>query len=167
MTTTAVPGTAVPGLLVPGQPWPPVAVQPLLDALPGLGAPGILAPGQPLPPTGPTGNLTARPGLAIPGLARPGMPLGAQSPAFAALIALPAVSVTAARKSDALWDAYLAAQQRSCAAWEQWHMMRQAGGTDGSAGFLFGQAYEAQAVTDSAYAAYLTAKRADFPGATG
>jgi hypothetical protein len=66
-----------------------------------------------------------------------------------------------------LWKAYLAAAKESAAAWEQWRMMRQAGGTDGSAGFLFGQAYEAQRTAEAAYEAWRVAQAAARPGVTG
>jgi hypothetical protein len=88
----------------------------------------------------------------------------AQAPlgALPSLLAEPAGSST-----GALWTSYLAAQQKSHAAWEQWHMMRQAGGTDGSAGFLFGDAYEAQRAAEAAYEAWRAAQAAAHPGVTG
>lgn len=68
----------------------------------------------------------------------------------AALSGAPALRA-AADTPDGLWAIYAAAQQVAVAKAEQWRMMRQAGGTDGSAGFLYGQAYEAEQAADKAY----------------
>lgn len=90
--------------------------------------------------------------------------------AMAALGASPSLLASPAGGSarpDALWTAYQAAQLKSGAAWEQWRMMRQAGGTDGTSGFLFGLAYEAQQAAEAAYEAWRRAWSAEFPGATG
>lgn len=69
----------------------------------------------------------------------------------AALAAAPVLIATCLSHLDDLWAIYVAAQQVAVAKAEQWRMMRQAGGTDGSAGFLYGQAYEAEAAADKAY----------------
>jgi hypothetical protein len=106
---------------------------------------------------------------AVPTLAASGVVPAATASGQAALAA--AGQLTAAAtvgvSLGALWVAYQQAQQKSSAAWDQWHMMRQAGGTDGSAGFLFGQAYEAQRAAEAAYEAWKAAQRAAVPGVTG
>jgi hypothetical protein len=46
-------------------------------------------------------------------------------------------------------------------------MVRQAAGTDGTAGFVFGKAYDAERAADDAYAAFQAAQRRVFAGVTG
>ena len=93
----------------------------------------------------------------------------ASVPGAAALLALPSVSVSASSGPPGpdLWGAYLAAFGVASAKWASWRMMRQAGGTDGTAGFLFGEAYKAQSAADEAYEAWRLAQRLAYPGATG
>ncbi len=43
-------------------------------------------------------------------------------------------------------------------AWQKWRMMRSVSYTDGTSGFLYQQAYEAQMAADAAYTAFLTAQ---------
>lgn len=81
--------------------------------------------------------------------------------------AVMAVSALPGANTEALWNAYLAAYGIASQKWQQWRMMRQAGGTDGTAGFLFGQAYEAQAAAELAYEAWRLARQQAFPGVTG
>lgn len=68
---------------------------------------------------------------------------------------------------SALWAAYQAAALAASKARESWHMMRQAGGTDGTAGFLYQKAYIAERAEEEAYEAFLAAQRIVFPGARG
>lgn len=85
--------------------------------------------------------------------------------AAALLSALPVLSVKFTAEDQ--WNSYLAAFGVASVKWANWRMMRQAGGTDGTAGFLFGQAYEAQAVADQAYEAWRLAQQQAFPGRRG
>jgi hypothetical protein len=66
-----------------------------------------------------------------------------------------------------LWAAYQAARHLENRAFENWRMMRQAGGTDGTAGFLYAKAYEAERRADLAYKAFQAAQRRVFAGVTG
>lgn len=68
---------------------------------------------------------------------------------------------------NALWAAYQAAALKASKARDAWHMMRQAGGTDGTAGFLYQAAYIAEHAEEAAYEAFLAAQRIVFPGARG
>ena len=86
--------------------------------------------------------------------------------ATAALATAAGMTVTASAGPD-LWAAYLTAQQAAGNAWLTYRMMRQAGGTDGTAGRLYGQAYEAQQASDAAYEAWRQAQHQVFPGAGG
>jgi hypothetical protein len=91
------------------------------------------------------------------------------SRAAAALSASAALTGSGSAGPDlpALWEAYTLAAQKATAKRQQWHMMRQAGGTDGTAGFLYGQAYEAERQEEMAYQAYQAAQRRARPGVTG
>jgi hypothetical protein len=99
----------------------------------------------------------------------PGYIGSAQESGAVAFSAEPTLAVGAVAGPDleALWAAYQRAALTASSKWEQWRMMRQAGGTDGSAGFLYGQAYEAENAKDIAYAACLAARKRAFPGAGG
>jgi hypothetical protein len=90
--------------------------------------------------------------------------LGAASLAGEALLA---VSATAGPDLDALWATYQRKKLYASRQWENWHMMRPAGGTDGSAGFLYGKAYEAERQADLAYEAFQAAQKRVFAGVTG
>lgn len=68
---------------------------------------------------------------------------------------------------NGLWTAYQQAQLFANSQFANWRMMRQAGGTDGTAGFLYGKAYEADRAADEAYAAFQAAQRLAYPGVTG
>ncbi|MCW2929966.1 MAG: hypothetical protein JWM19_928 [Actinomycetia bacterium] len=91
------------------------------------------------------------------------IPAAAQVTAFPVLVA----SATAGPDLDALWAAYLALSALARKAEYSYGMMRQAGGTDGSAGFLYGKAYEAQQAADQAYEAWRAAQRRAYSGARG
>jgi hypothetical protein len=78
-----------------------------------------------------------------------------------------AVSATAGPDLPALWAAYMTAKTFAASQWANWHMMHQAGGTDGSAGFLYGKAYEAERQADLAYEAFQAAQKRVFAGVTG
>jgi hypothetical protein len=87
-----------------------------------------------------------------------------------AALSAPALVLCAASAGpnlEALWEAYQAAAAVAAARRQQWRMMRQAGGTDGTAGFLYGQAYEAEHQEETAYQAFLDAQQAARPGAAG
>lgn len=90
-------------------------------------------------------------------------------PGTAALMAQALLTATANPGPDlnALWAAYQAAALAASKARESWHMMRQAGGTDGTAGFLYQKAYIAERAEEEAYEAFLAAQRIVFPGARG
>ncbi|SRR5579859_7370575 len=79
------------------------------------------------------------------------------------LLAVAAAGVSLA----SLWNAYQAAQAQASAAWAEWKMMRSVAATDGTAGFIYGKAYEAQQLADAAYKAYTDALEHVFPGARG
>lgn len=83
-----------------------------------------------------------------------------------AVPSLTANPVLALDPQDA-WRAYLLAYAKAQAAGYNWRMMRTAGGTDGTAGFLYGQFYNLDRQADLAYEAYLTAQKAAYPGTTG
>jgi len=68
---------------------------------------------------------------------------------------------------DALWSAYLAAKFFADRQLANYKMMRQAGGTDGSAGFLYAKAYDAERDADLAYQAFQDAQRRVYAGAPG
>jgi hypothetical protein len=110
-------------------------------------------------------HLSAAPAMTAAGNAfTPAIVSGAAVlPALASVFA----SASSAPASPDLWVAYLAAFGVASVKWASWRMMRQAGGTDGTAGFLFGEAYEAQAVADQAYEAWRLAQQQAFPGRRG
>jgi hypothetical protein len=87
----------------------------------------------------------------------------------AALSGEPALltSATAGPDLEALWAAYLAAKYVADQKLSNYKMMRQAGGTDGSAGFLYAQAYDAERDADLAYAAFQAGQRRVYAGAPG
>lgn len=76
-------------------------------------------------------------------------------------------SATAGPDLEALWAAYQKARLAENRAFEIWRMMHQAGGTDGTAGFLYAKAYEAERQADLAYKAFQAAQRRVFTGVTG
>lgn len=78
-----------------------------------------------------------------------------------------AVNATAGISLPVLWADYQAARQRAAQAWANWRMMRSVAATDGTAGFIYGQAYEAEQAADAAYAAYIAAQERVYPGARG
>lgn len=78
-----------------------------------------------------------------------------------------AAAATAAPDLGGLWAVYQQAVLAAGRARDNWRMMRQAGGADGSAGFLYGRAYEAERAADEAYEAFLAAQRRVFDGASG
>lgn len=142
-TATAVPGAAVPGLAVPATAYlaPPPAVQ------------VYCAP-------------WSVPGLAVPGAAMPAS-AASLSLAGAALSASCVLRATAPSHADDLWVIYLALKEVAIRMRQNWHMMRQAGGTDGTSGFLFGSFYEADQAADQAYENWRAAQGEAFPGARG
>lgn len=76
------------------------------------------------------------------------------------MIAFPVVQVSAdVDHLPALWAAYQVLRDSASQLWERWRMMKHIARTDGTAGFLYGQAYEAEHAADQAYEAYLAAKR--------
>jgi hypothetical protein len=87
--------------------------------------------------------------------------------ALAARASLQAYMPPAGVDLSPLWNAYLAAQAAAHSAWQVLHMNRQAGGSDGTAGFMFSAAYQAQAAADAAYEAWQAAQQQAFPGARG
>ena len=74
---------------------------------------------------------------------------------------------SAAPDPEALWEAYPAARLAAAGDWRSWRMMRGVAATDGTAGFLYGSAYEAEQAADAAYAAWLAASKKAAPGVTG
>lgn len=56
---------------------------------------------------------------------------------------------------DALWQAYQQLAVTAGDLWRQWSLIRAVARTDGTAGQLYGRAYEAQEAADAAYRAYL------------
>lgn len=78
-----------------------------------------------------------------------------------------AAVATAGPDLDALWASYLALSEKARMAEYSYGMMRQAGGTDGSAGFLYGKAYEAQRAADQSYEDWRAARQRVYPGARG
>lgn len=152
--TAAVPGVALPGTVLPGQPLTTGIAHPGVAALSGTGS--LASAGtravNALAPLSGAGALTANGGKFVTGAA--------------ALSAAPAVTVNASVQTD-LWAAYLKARYYADAKWLNWRMMRQAGGTDGTAGFLYGTAYEAENAADAAYAAWQAGQRVLHPGVTG
>lgn len=82
----------------------------------------------------------------------------------APLLAAPALKAAAQAVTTpaSLWNAYAAADAKAVAAREQWHLMRQAGGTDGTAGFLYGKYYEAQHAAEAAWEAWAKAQNAAY-----
>lgn len=78
-----------------------------------------------------------------------------------------AVDATAGISLPVLWAEYQAARQHAAQAWANWRMMRSVAATDGTAGFIYGQAYEAEQAADAAYAAYIAAQERVYPGARG
>jgi hypothetical protein len=79
------------------------------------------------------------------------------------VIAAPALAASASVDHLAgLWLTYQAARDQASELWQQWHMMKAIARTDGTAGLLYGQAYGAEQVADTAYEAYLAAQRAQF-----
>lgn len=150
------------------------------NAAAALAATGSLA-GQAVVARRAQGGLAAAPGLSVsarvvkaaqatlsaaPSLGVHGSVLAAGLASLAATGAL-AVRATAGPDLEALWEAYQVAAAVAAAKRQQWRMMRQAGGTDGTAGFLYGQAYEAEHQEETAYQAFLAAQREVHPGVTG
>lgn len=137
----AYPTVAIPGLVLPG------SVQPA--------AAGIIPP-----PRRPSVFSSSAPGAAQPAAMMPAS-LGIDF-ASAALSAGPRMLALASEGPDParLWVLYTQATLAAANAWETWRMMRQAGGTDGSAGMLYGKAYQLQNAADAAYTAYLQAQAA-------
>jgi hypothetical protein len=87
----------------------------------------------------------------------------------AALAASPSMSAAATAGPDpaALWDAYQRLYAVAEAAAGKWDRQRQAGGSGAMAGQLYAAAYEAERQAALAYDAYLAARRALLPGASG
>ena len=87
--------------------------------------------------------------------------------AGAALSAGCLLAADAGTSLEALWAAYSRAAICAADAWASWRMMRAISATDGTSGFLYGQAYAAQQAADAAHLAYTTAQKAAFPGISG
>lgn len=89
----------------------------------------------------------------------------------AALRASPALAATtlsdAQEQLDDLWAVYVAAKAVAIQARQNWEMMRQAGGTDGTAGFLFADFYDADQAADVAYDNWRKFQQVVYPGARG
>lgn len=89
----------------------------------------------------------------------------------AALRASPALAAAtlsnAQNQLDGLWAIYVAAKQAAITARDNWQMMRQAGGTDGTAGFLFAGFYDADQAADVAYENWRKFQQVVYPGARG
>lgn len=87
----------------------------------------------------------------------------------AALAGSPSLSAAATAGPDpaALWDVYQRLHAVAEAASSKWCRQRQAGGSGAMAGGLYGAAYEAERQAGLAYNAYLAAKMAARPGASG
>lgn len=81
--------------------------------------------------------------------------------AVAPLSALPSLGASAGTQPG-LWFVYQVAALRAGDLWQQWRMMRSVAATDGTAGQLYGQAYSAQQVADTAYQAFLDSQQAAF-----
>lgn len=152
ITRKATGALSAPGILtVPGIVTRPGAAH--LAASPSLLAAGSLAQaGQ--------AHLAAAPVLSASGSK---MAVGTAALAAGAMLTVTAI----APDLSPLWDAYLAATEVLATATATWRMMRQAGGTDGTAGFLYQKVYEADRAADAAYSAWLAANARAFPGASG
>jgi hypothetical protein len=114
-----------------------------------------------------TGSIAARSDMAAsPRLTASGQVLKV---AQATLATVAGLTATASGGPDvaSLWTVYALAAARAASAWEAWSEMKLAGGTTGSAGQLYGAAYEAQMAADQAYAAYVTAQGQQTAGARG
>jgi hypothetical protein len=125
-----------------------------------LSGSGALAPSPALSARSPlsgAGTLSAAPLATVRGAA------SLTAPGTLAAVASGVTVVSAA----SLWTAFTAASEAAGEAWAEYRMMRQAGGTDGTAGFLYGAAYRAQQAADQAYEAWRRGQAATFPGATG
>jgi hypothetical protein len=94
---------------------------------------------------------------------------GSGTPSFASLAAeaVMTVAATAGADLEALWEVYMALKAAAAGDWRSWRMMRNVAATDGTAGFLYGSAYEAEQAADAAYAAWLAASKRSRPGAAG
>jgi hypothetical protein len=77
------------------------------------------------------------------------------------------VTGSAAPDLDALWAAYQQAALYAQSQWSGYRMMRIASTADGTAGFIYGKAYEAERAADAAYAAFQAAQRRVYAGVTG
>lgn len=68
---------------------------------------------------------------------------------------------------DALWAAYLAAAARAATLRSNWRLIRSVAATDGTAGALYAQLYEAEQAADAAHAAWQAAYRIRYPAPPG
>lgn len=109
------------------------------------------------------------PGTAVPGAAVPATPYAVAPvvPAAAALAAPGTLACYASTTLDDLWAAYISASEAAQAAWQVVRMTRAAGGTDGTAGFSFGRAYQLQTAVEAAYETWRLAQARAFSGVRG